>query len=220
MAVKISECLSGAKHPGIQSSFALVLKLWYQKVRMPLLRRGSLERTWKRVSVELWVSLAPPPLPIIAFPTTTSSSHACLTRPAISQRKQQPLDNSLNFLLPDPQAPTPTFLMSVEQVCVILTAGGHSFHLRLLTAPVCCMSSLAPSLLCVDMLNLLASGCQHLLFFLPEISFSPPDPFSWSFPGWRLFLNLQPKLGSLIVLSQSTYSFPQCHASHWLASLL
>lgn len=53
MKVKISECLAGAKHPEIQGSFALVLKLWYQKVRTPLLRRGSLERTWKRVSVEL-----------------------------------------------------------------------------------------------------------------------------------------------------------------------
>lgn len=54
MAVKISECLSSAKHPGIQGSLALVLKLWYQKVRTPLLKRvGCLERTWKRVRVAL-----------------------------------------------------------------------------------------------------------------------------------------------------------------------
>lgn len=53
MAVKISEDLCSAKHPDIQGSLALDIEALVPESDESVVRRGCLERTWKRVRAEL-----------------------------------------------------------------------------------------------------------------------------------------------------------------------
>lgn len=53
MAVKISECLSSAKHPGIQASFRPGFEALVPESEDTVVKEGCLERTWKSLRVAL-----------------------------------------------------------------------------------------------------------------------------------------------------------------------
>lgn len=165
-----------------------LLKLWYQKMRRPLLR-SCFGRA------ELWVSSAPPVLPIIALSATASPSSLMPHQDCYFTKKTVAIRQLPHFLLSNRQIhlyPHPSSQCLWKAWFLLEGAEGGSFYCGLLTAQVGLTSFLAPALLCIDGPKLPTLG----VLALDGLSAWNSSPHLTPFPGsgfWvgRPFLNLQ-----------------------------
>lgn len=166
-------------------------------------------------TAELWVSSAPPLLPIIALPATTSPSSLMPRQDCYFTKKTVAIRQLPHFLLSDWQIHLYPHPVSVEQAWFLLEAVEGS--LLPLWAPHCIgwphiFPGSFPSVYRWAQAPYLLWGCWYLMVFLPEILLPTWPPFpGQGFGLERLFLSLRLKIPRCSLSEHLTFLWPIPH---------